>query len=289
MGQADFDLWTEDLQSFSLGGMIQIKYMSIAAGVLLVLLCKSGDFAHAATKYGAFAEPLSARTHDAYFKKKPAPDFWALIPYYTGQTSGQQCSAASLVMVLNAMRVGKPLTADEPLITIVTFLEKYVDAPYRKFMTLNLSTMDILAAIARGEMDRSVIGSKNLARILGFAIEKLELKKPETRVELVLIDRANIEKSRRAFHEALIKNEKSARDFIVLSSFVQGTLTSDPEGPPHVAPIGAYDAEKRSVLILDPDREWYEPYWVSEDKVFEAIVDPRSDHANPGWISVTAQ
>ena len=62
-------------------------------------------------------------------------------------------------------------------------------------------------------------------------------------------------------------------------------LTGDPEGPAHVATVGAYDEKSRSVLVLDPDREWYEPYWTSVDALFEAIADPSSDsEKKAGWI-----
>jgi hypothetical protein len=84
----------------------------------------------------------------------------------------------------------------------------------------------------------------------------------------------------------LVKNEKSADDFIVLS-FVQGILTGDPEGMlAHVAPVGAYDEKKHLVLVMDPDRKWYGPYWSPEDKVFDSIADSRSDADHPSWIYV---
>jgi hypothetical protein len=43
-----------------------------------------------------------------------------------------------------------------------------------------------------------------------------------------------------------------------------------------MAPVAAYDAEKRRVLLLDPDREWYEPYWVADETLLAGLasVDP---------------
>ena len=72
----------------------------------------------------------------------------------------------------------------------------------------------------------------------------------------------------------------------MIISFVQGILTGDPEGGAHVATIGAYDEKRKLVLLFDPDREWYGPYWSPESKVFDSILDPRSDYAAPGWIYV---
>jgi hypothetical protein len=63
----------------------------------------------------------------------------------------------------------------------------------------------------------------------------------------------------------LVENEQTADDFM-LAVFWQATYTDDPEGESgHVAPVAAFDADKDRVLILDPDRQWYEPYWVPLD------------------------
>src|SRR5262249_6904453 len=70
----------------------------------------------------------------------------------------------------------------------------------------------------------------------------------------------------------LIDNQRSDRD-IVLAYLNQGVWTGDWEGP-HISPVGAYDAERRRVLIMDVDRQWYVPYWVSDAKLLEAMIRP---------------
>ena len=74
----------------------------------------------------------------------------------------------------------------------------------------------------------------------------------------------------------MIENEKSPNDFIV-ANFNQKVFTVDTDAG-HIAPVGAYDAEKRRVLILDPDREWYEPYWVSEERFIEGMNTKDSEN-----------
>lgn len=59
-------------------------------------------------------------------------------------------------------------------------------------------------------------------------------------------------------------------NFIVVN-FDQGFFTSG-TGVGHFSPIGAYDAAKKRVLILDPDRQWHQPYWVSEDLLLKAMA-----------------
>ena len=68
----------------------------------------------------------------------------------------------------------------------------------------------------------------------------------------------------------LIENEASDRD-IVLVYFNQGVLTGDWDGP-HISPIAAYDADRGEVLIMDVDRQWYIPYWSSEEALFGAML-----------------
>src|SRR4051812_38979918 len=101
--------------------------------IIFVLLFTST--ALALPKYGPNAVPLSKRSNVEYFQKNPAPDFWALVPYYLGQSSGQQCSAANLVMILNAARKDQVLTSADELVTLNSLFEKYTDEQYKKFMT----------------------------------------------------------------------------------------------------------------------------------------------------------
>ena len=42
----------------------------------------------------------------------------------------------------------------------------------------------------------------------------------------------------------------------------------------HIAPVGAYDAAARRVLILDPDRTWYEPYWIPDEVALAGMATP---------------
>ena len=75
-----------------------------------------------------------------------------------------------------------------------------------------------------------------------------------------------------ALRQALAANEASGRNVMVVF-FNQGVLTGDWDGP-HASPIGAYDAKRDRVLIMDVDREWYVPYWVPTAKLLEAMLKP---------------
>lgn len=242
--------------------------------VLLFLLAQA---AVAAPKYGPNAVPLSAKEKNEYFKKNAAPDFWALMPYYTGQNNDSACSAATLTTVFNAARKAGSLSQEEELITQESLVDKYTDNNYR-YNVCGDPTLAVQHGIVR-----LGVSVERLEEIMNTAIYKLKIKNDKTRVEVISIDPKDLAKSKKKFHEMLVKNEKSADDFLVVN-FTQGILTGDGAGMiGHIAPVGAYDAANKRVLILDPDRKWYEPYWTPEDKLFEAIADKKSD-PKPGYI-----
>jgi hypothetical protein len=243
---------------------------------LLIFAFSSSAFS--APKYGPNAVPLSENTNRDYFVKNEAPDYWAISSFYLPQPNDRACSATSFTMVLNAFRSKQNLTSTDEILTVPSFTEKYTDDRYNKVMTGGL--------LDAAKLERGDIANRHLVEILKEALTKLSLTTPTTVVENHIIDQKDLAKSRKEFHDFLVKNEKSANDFIILS-FVQGMLTGDADGmAAHIAPVGAYDEKKHLVLVMDPDRKWYGPYWSPEDKVFEAVADPRSDGEHPSWIYV---
>ena len=45
-------------------------------------------------------------------------------------------------------------------------------------------------------------------------------------------------------------------------------------GRPHISPIATYDVDLRHVLIMDVGRQWYIPYWSSDEKLLAAMLRP---------------
>jgi hypothetical protein len=247
--------------------------------IVLALQVLSLQYAFCDPKYGPHAVPLTANSNRDYFIHNEAPDYWALSSFYLPQPNDRACSATSFTMVLNALRSKQDLTTKDELVTVQSLLDKYSDDRYKNAMNGTLSG-------AISSMSHSEVANTRLVQVLKTAMDKLKLTTPSSAVENHLIDENNLIKSRREFHDMLVKNEKSSDDFIILS-FVQGVLTGDSEGMiAHIAPIGAYDEKKHLVLVMDPDRQWYGPYWSPEDKVFDAVADKRSDSEHPSWIYV---
>ena len=61
------------------------------------------------------------QSHD-YLQSHPAPDYWALGPYYEPQASGGACSLAAIAILVNALR-GLPAHATEAVVTQQALLE----------------------------------------------------------------------------------------------------------------------------------------------------------------------
>jgi hypothetical protein len=206
---------------------------------LLLLLSLSAMAAK--PKYGAEATLLS-QSHD-YIKTHPASDYWALSPYYLPQQDDKSCSLASVTMIANAARSGQKLTADDELATQQNVLKKVNDDIWNKGVgpaghgvsldDLKTVTVKSLKAFGNGNVTIEVVHMDDLS--------------PKVLAKL---------------HKDLLENEKSAKNFIA-ANFIQGAFTGDADVG-HIAPVAAYDKKNKRVLIMDPDRQWYEPYWVSE-------------------------
>lgn len=82
----------------------------------------------------------------------------------------------------------------------------------------------------------------------------------------------------------LRQNETSASDDLLLDFDVRAYVGVGDDG--HIAPVGAYDAESRRVLVLDPDRQWYEPYWIPDTVALAGMATRDSVTREPRYLHV---
>lgn len=239
----------------------------LLAALALTVNAAAAEFS---PKYAPENAPLATplRKRPAHIRSAPAPDFWALIAYYEGMRGDHSASAASAAMVLNAVRQDTRYSSADELITEASLLkataahgwgealsgEKPALLPLERFASLfetSLSTFSVKASV----------------RVVPFAENAAAVRK------------------------LLIDNEKSDRNFLI-ALYKQSEFTGDPEGAVGVyAPVGAYDATRDAVLILETDRKWYEPYWVSFDTFVKALSELRDAKGKPagGLIQVQAR
>ncbi len=229
--------------------------------VLLITFCGAQEV-YSKPKYGPLAQPL--HTEHRYLQKAEAPDYWSLAPYYTAQQDDRSCSVATAVMLLNALRKNQPLDSEAPLVTQKNLMSK-----------VNISAW------------------KRSVGPAGFGVTLEEMKHYLEKSFLIYgLNNIRLESShatpgmRNMFLKYLKENEVSDRNFIIVN-FLQGTLTGDTGGG-HFAIIGAYDSHKNQVLIMDPDREWYEPYWVSVETLFKSMntIDPSTSQTR-GYLFIS--
>lgn len=244
--------------------------------IVLAPLAAAAAVSAAGPKYGPadkpYAVPLS-RDH-AYVQTHAAPDFWALMPFYAGQATPYSCSAASVTMLLNAaLRAGRTLGDGDG-----NFDEK---ATLRSARLKDWSARMSKRGAPKGRPPAHGLTLRLLGEAVTRALERNGVK--GSTVAAVQVSDAG-PTLLAELRGVLSESEKSPRDF-VLVHFCQDVLTDAPVGPyPHIAPVGAYDEERHRVLIMDPDREWYEPYWVDDARLLDAMSRRTYAFGYGGWV-----
>jgi Phytochelatin synthase len=228
--------------------------MRHATGLLLALmLCLSPAGApwaqEAKPKLGPDAVSIE-RSH-SYLRRHAAPDFWRLGPYYVPQATGSACSLAAITMLVNAL-CGLPARNDDPLATQEAVLQAVASEAWTRQTAENGSGVTFA----------------ELVRYLHLSLEAFHL---DAEIE-VLKPGDNFAATLHKLRRILAANERTDRD-IALVYFNQGVLTGAWDGP-HISPIGAYDAARRRVLVMDVDRQWYIPYWASDETLLAAMLRP---------------
>ena len=243
-------------------------------------------FATTPPKYGHESRPL-AQDH-SYFLNHKAPDFWALAPYYVHQQTGSACSIASVTQVVNASRHAMNLDSDTRLATQNSVLEVVGDSRWTaavggiNFRTIGNWTAILLNRVFHTHFKSFGVTLDELGPLVQKAIRAHGF--PEARVEVFHATDLS-DATQKELHRALVENEESTRDFIILN-FLQGVYTGDSDVG-HVSPLAAYDALRRRALVMDVDREWYEPYWVSEAVLLKGMATlDSSSGKNRGWLWV---
>jgi hypothetical protein len=205
-------------------------------------------------KYFTNAKPISRE--NTFFSKNSALDYWNLSPYYQSQITSSACSLAVFTQAVNTITGIKAENGQSLLFTPYTLLEKIQDKSYAERVAENGGGVS-LPELAK-------LFKKHFPKVLSHKVQ----------VHMYRSLRAN-PISQNELENVLIENEKNKNDIIIVN-FLQSALTGDPEGAiGHYAFVGAYNSEQQRVLILDPDREFYEPYWVSLDLLHSGITDEK--------------
>ncbi len=200
----------------------------------------------------------------SYIRTHDAPIYWEISPHYLPQPTDASCSLASVTMVINALRSHQSQYANQKLATTNSVLH-----------SINKTWANNVKQGGDG------VSLDQFSYMLKEAMKAYNL--PPTRLEVIHATRAKDIAIK--FHQALLKGEKTGRTFVIVNfdqKFISGTLSVG-----HFAPVGAYDVSTKRVLIMDPDRELFEPYWVPESLLLKSMETRDFDERkNRGFIIV---
>ena len=183
--------------------------------------------------------------------------FFPLIAQFETQKSTAHCGPASIVMVLNALEVPAPAAFSS----------------YRLFTQDNV--FDALSepittdrAVARRGM--ALIEVAKVLRAYGLS------------VDVHYAGQSSIEGFRDMAAEHLGRSSSH-----VIVNYSRSALGQD--GPGHISPLGAYDADSDRFLILDVSRYKAPAVWVLAERLFAAMAEPIGPNAGTrGFLLIRA-
>jgi hypothetical protein len=169
--------------------------------------------------------------------------FWVLVPHFETQVNQAYCAVASSVMVLNALKIERPLA------------EQYKG--YHYFTQQNFfNTVD--PSIAKPEQVHKE----------GMTLDQLA-KSLSTGFSVVVEKNYASDLSVDSFREK-IKEGVGSKNTLVLLNFNRSVLGE--EGKGHWSPIAAYDPKTDSALMLDVAKYKYPPLWISVESLYKAAM-----------------
>lgn len=204
-------------------------------------------------KLGPNATPMTVDT--TFLRSAPAPDYWAFAPFVKPQFTTSACGVASVTAAVNGLS-GLPAHAEDTVMTQPDLLEAVGDAHWSEISAEGGDGVMFDDLVTYGTAALTVAG------LDGYGVTSFQ----PVDASVTTLD---------TVRNWLILNEKSSDD-AMLVYFNQGVVTGDWDGP-HVSVIGAYDAAKDEVLILEVDQEWYIPYWTPTTVLLEAMLKPTSE------------
>ncbi len=220
------------------------------------------------------AEYASAKENTPFLKNRASDKLKHLLQSYVPQFNRYACSAASVAIMVNAIVNLKgnkenfvPITQQALLdnVDAVHWRERLSQKGYKGRHGVSLTDLQIICIEA---LDAHGISYET--------IDALYLK--ETMPDL--------NGKKRQIRRKLIQMATSGNDFI-LAYFTQGVLTGEWFGS-HVSPVGTFDPEKQTVLMLDVDPEVNGPYWVPFDRFFISLVGSNNNYhrRGGGWVCI---
>jgi hypothetical protein len=203
------------------------------------------------------ASPLS-RDHD-YIRRNPAPAYWALAPHLIHQHTDASCSLATATMILNGIRALDGTARMGRFVSERSLLERMDDPHWAREIVPpdgnGVSLAEFAEKMARIMPLFEIAGWTATHRIV---TEADDATAAEFRAHLTAMERDG--------------------DRLIAGNYHLKATYGDEWDIGHFSPIGAYDAVRDRVLLLDVWKQDYEPSWVDLTRLLRgmSLISPIS-------------
>ena len=210
---------------------------------------------------------LPLRAHHGYLRTTPHSAYWALSPFQIQQHTDSSCSLATTVMLLNAIRGLEGQLAIGAPVSELSLLDHLQDSDWRTAIT---------PGVGHG-LTLQLFAERVNKALASFALSHWRA------VPHPVGESAAAEAPLRS---ALLAMESADGGFVA-ANFHLDTLYGDGSDIGHLSPLGAYDAARDLVLVLDVYKKDYEPHWVALSALTAAMsVRDKTTQAPRGYAVV---
>jgi glutathione-S-conjugate glycine hydrolase len=191
------------------------------------------------------------------FESEAHEAFFPLISHFETQKSTAHCGPASIVMVLNALAVRAP----------------------KAFGSYRLFTQDnVFDPLTEPITSDRTVAKRGMALIEVAAV----LRAYGLSVDVRYADQS----SANAFRSSAAEYLRQPASHVIVN-YSRTALGQD--GPGHISPLGAYDADSDRFLILDVSRYKAPAVWVLAEQLFAAMAEPIGpDEGTRGYLLIRA-
>jgi glutathione-S-conjugate glycine hydrolase len=185
--------------------------------------------------------------------------YWPLAAQFVTQEHQAYCGVASLVMVMNALRIPAPTTPEF--------------TPYSAF-----TQGDFLNDATEKILPRAVLAKQGMTL---DQIARLAETYP-VRAEIHHASDTDLDEFR-----TMAISHLQQKDHFILVNYLRRAIGEERGG--HISPLAAYDADADRFLILDVSRYKYPPVWVTASDLFDAMntADSDNDNRTRGYVFIT--
>ena len=201
------------------------------------------------------------RMDHGYLRGAPDSAYWSIAPHLIQQATDSSCSLATAVMLLNTVRGCEGHLRHTGPVSEGSLLDTLGDEVWRAAVAQDgggLSLTEFATAMERA-----------LARFECDASWRIEIM-PVTDADAVI----------GGLRAALTEMERDRTGFAA-ANFHLDLFYGDGVDVGHFSPIGAYDAARDLVLMLDVYKKDYEPVWAPLPRLAKAMGTPSRKTGEP--------